>query len=221
MNKTCYYCGAPATSNEHVPPKAIFPKQGDVAGVDYRKNLITVPSCDEHNGEKSKDDDYFAYVVAMSISSNHVAAQQFKTRIMRAMKENDSLIKRLTKNHQPVIAVDTADGSQQHTIALQVEHERLIKILTAVAKGVYFAEMGVAWKGKVVIVEEFTLQMDNPSTNDTRQKLSEFLSAELAGEPNKGSNPEVFSYQMVRIQGEAVVRFFFYENTRAVALFKS
>jgi len=46
--KHCYYCGAPATSKEHVPPRGFFPKGSD---------LITVPSCEIHNNDKSHIDE--------------------------------------------------------------------------------------------------------------------------------------------------------------------
>ena len=32
-------------------------------GIDYRKNLITVPACDAHNLQKSKDDEYLQLLV--------------------------------------------------------------------------------------------------------------------------------------------------------------
>ena len=65
MNKTsvtCYMCSAPKTSVEHVPPKGLFPKSKDLpAGMNLRKQLITVPACDLHNTEKSHDDEYLMY----------------------------------------------------------------------------------------------------------------------------------------------------------------
>ena len=45
---TCYMCEKESTSSEHVPPKCLFPEKKDLPdGVDLRKSLITVPSCDE------------------------------------------------------------------------------------------------------------------------------------------------------------------------------
>lgn len=41
----CAYCGAVATSRDHVPPKALF--------VSGRANLIRVPSCETHNSGRS------------------------------------------------------------------------------------------------------------------------------------------------------------------------
>jgi hypothetical protein len=49
-------CGAPATSLEHFPPLCIFPEMKKTQdGIDYRKVVITVPSCDAHNLENSTD----------------------------------------------------------------------------------------------------------------------------------------------------------------------
>jgi hypothetical protein len=44
----CYYCGAQASSVEHVPPKQFF--KG------FSCDSITVPSCDKHNTRKSGND---------------------------------------------------------------------------------------------------------------------------------------------------------------------
>lgn len=48
-NKHCYYCGAPPPSTrEHVPPRFLLEP--------FECDSITVPSCDQHNSEKSLDD---------------------------------------------------------------------------------------------------------------------------------------------------------------------
>ncbi len=52
----CYWCGEPATSKEHVPPKCLFPEDKDIKPIlneTFREHLITVPSCDKHNLSKS------------------------------------------------------------------------------------------------------------------------------------------------------------------------
>ena len=46
--KVCYYCGEPATGQEHAPPKQMFKA--------FDCDSITVPSCDGHNTSKSFDD---------------------------------------------------------------------------------------------------------------------------------------------------------------------
>lgn len=45
MKGICYWCGKPAVSMEHVPPKCIFPEEKDIRGIYegiFRKNLIKV-----------------------------------------------------------------------------------------------------------------------------------------------------------------------------------
>lgn len=74
INKTptCYYCGAPATSREHVPPK-IFRK--GVAGIEQYE-AITVPSCSVHNEAKHKIDQAAYNAFALPIQSINGSSMQ-------------------------------------------------------------------------------------------------------------------------------------------------
>jgi hypothetical protein len=57
--KTCYHCGAPATTREHAPPKSFFPPKANL-------QLKTVPSCEKHNNAKSNDDQYLLAHICMN-----------------------------------------------------------------------------------------------------------------------------------------------------------
>jgi hypothetical protein len=93
---TCYVCGKPATSVEHVPPRSFFPKE-------HRTSLITVPSCNEHNQIKSKDDEYIRSIllkIAQSPASELVkkqeralerALEKFLEEFKKALDSNPSL----------------------------------------------------------------------------------------------------------------------------------
>lgn len=48
----CFLCGKPATTDDHLPPKCIFPKPRP-------SNLITVRACEDCNGGSKLDDEYF------------------------------------------------------------------------------------------------------------------------------------------------------------------
>lgn len=50
MTNKCYYCGLPATNIEHIPAKSLL---NGYSGL----NLLTVPSCNEHNNSKSSLDE--------------------------------------------------------------------------------------------------------------------------------------------------------------------
>lgn len=56
----CYACSEKPTGKEHSPARAFFPPQNR-----YRRELISVPSCDRHNNTKSKEDTYAAYHISL------------------------------------------------------------------------------------------------------------------------------------------------------------
>jgi hypothetical protein len=88
MTDLCYMCAQNSTSREHVPPKCVFPEQKDADGRNYRKELITVPSCDLHNSQKSKDDEYLMVVLTSYFNNNQAAETQIKSKIARAWAKN-------------------------------------------------------------------------------------------------------------------------------------
>src|SRR6056297_1597568 len=88
----CYFCGKPATSSEHVPPKCIFPEQKDLPDEDYRKNLITVPSCDKHNAAKSRDDEFLMACLAPVVGNNGAGFLHMNTKLSRSYARNPHLL---------------------------------------------------------------------------------------------------------------------------------
>jgi len=90
----CYKCNDIATSREHVPPICLFPEAKDVSGLNFRKDLITVPSCDKHNSKKSHDDEFLMVSIAGIVGNNLVGYLQFQTKVSRAIrrKSKDFLI---------------------------------------------------------------------------------------------------------------------------------
>ena len=63
----------------HALQNAYFPKV-KMSEKDYRKSLITVPSCDDHNLRKTKDDEYLMFVLACNIVNNEVAMERRELR---------------------------------------------------------------------------------------------------------------------------------------------
>ena len=66
----CYACPKSATTKEHVPPLSFFPE-------DQRKNLITVPSCEDHNNSNSKDAEYAQNIVTTMFGVNALGQKLF------------------------------------------------------------------------------------------------------------------------------------------------
>src|SRR6185312_15429445 len=97
--KICYKCGKAATSREHVPPICLFPEKKDLYGIDFRQNLITVPSCDEHNAKKSSDDEFLLSVIASVVGNNGVGYIHTQTKVKRIFtRKGQGYINKVAKN---------------------------------------------------------------------------------------------------------------------------
>jgi hypothetical protein len=220
MNDLCYYCGSEATTAEHAPPLAIFPKLKDSPdGRDYRKGLIKVPSCEAHNTEKSREDEYLLYVLVMSLPSNELAKSQFLTKVRRAIERRPKLLERLLLKTHEVIVHDTVTDEWHKTLAIQPEEHRLVGIFTCIAKALYFYEKASTWPGRVSVLSEFMLSFDDLAQNERQRVLELQLNAVLSDVPFKGENPDVFSYQFVEVDGKTFVRLHFYGSTRVSAVY--
>lgn len=89
----CYFCGGGITGVEHIPPRCFFPNR-------RRQDLITVGSCDIHNQEKSKEDEYIRAILLSSIktdSQSHL--EELKNTHVRALERSikRALEKEITK----------------------------------------------------------------------------------------------------------------------------
>lgn len=141
---TCYLCDTPATSKEHVPPLCLFPEQKDLeAGLDLRKNLITVPSCETHNQKKSGDDEYLLYALTMNIVNNETAMTQIQRKIVRAITRNRSRFDKFSKENRPVFAVDS-NGNMFNTLMVRIDNERFLKSLRWIAQGLFSTNSAIS-----------------------------------------------------------------------------
>lgn len=222
--QTCYWCGAPADSREHVPPRSLFPTAGDTPdGRDYRSQLVTVPSCYQHNGAKSSDDEYLLCVIANSIVGNSVGQDHATTKVIRAMLKSAGLADRMLNGALQVDVEDTSTGERAPTLALKINARRVAASIEHIARGLYFSEYQHPWPGKVQIVIEFLVVIndsDAAQRNSTYEDLRQHADALFADAPRRGQTPEVFFYQVhVENGSPQIMRLTFYGGTRALAIF--
>ena len=76
----CACCGAPKVSDDHVPPRNLFPLN--------RTNLVTVPACHEHNGKRSVVDEDFRNYIATHIGDDTPNAQELLRKTVRGVRRN-------------------------------------------------------------------------------------------------------------------------------------
>ena len=136
--KQCYFCGKEATSKEHVPPKSFFPDKDK-----HRLNLITVPSCHDHNNKKSGTDEYILQFFAGASKLHREDEDIFLTYVHKKAaksmyvaskkKEFMSVIDILKKNHPDpklVLQMNSVNGNiPQYTYSVQINEERIFSFL--------------------------------------------------------------------------------------------
>lgn len=219
-------CDAAATSVEHVPPRCLFPEQKDLpSGVDLRKQLITVPSCDAHNTSKSMDDEYLLYALSMNIPNNSTASNHFSTKILRAIQRSQSVIRKFTDRQLPVKVENAQTGEIHETVALLVDRERLENALTMIGRALYFHHFKTKWVGSVSAFPNFLLSLTEPNAQELNQpveKMAALAEEFFLDEPRYGENQAVFSYQVAAglFPVETIMLLRFYEGSRVTLLFR-
>ena len=217
----CYMCEADGDTVEHAPPRCIFPASKDTPdGADLRRELITVPACEQHNSAKSKDDEFLMYLLAINLPANVVAQNQFLTKILRAIEKSPGLIRGLFKTHQKVIVRDNASGAVFETMAGEIDRERFDRALDCMARALYFHHFGERWLKSVRVHPEFLLSFSDNAVayNNNLQRLSVAGDLLFKEAEQFGKNPSVFKYQvnMDREAGRGVIRLHFYDGVKVL-----
>jgi hypothetical protein len=211
--RTCYMCSATASSREHVPPRALFPETKDLLReIDYRKNLITVPSCDVHNAEKSSDDVFLLLGLTLSIANNDVAMHHIRTKISRALIADKTLFNNFAKASIPVTAV--ADGIPEDTLLVKVDNRRFLQSLDHIARGLYRHNFKTRFLGRVSIFPDFLLYAEAEINERNTESLKEIRPA-FDALPTQGANPDIFNYVFLQPDeaGRIGLRMQFYKGS--------
>lgn len=197
MTGSCYYCGKPATSVEHVPPKCLFPAQKDVAGGDYRTNLITVPSCTEHNLGKSKDDEFLMLCLTAVVGNNGLAFLQTQTKIRRALERTDARLLHAAMPKRREATLVTPDGSRFPILVGTANLPRLYCALEHVARGLHYHALGSCFVGRCHILPDFIRFPEDPDLSVIQEITRRMVRQEEHAWIAVGANPDVFQYCLV------------------------
>ncbi|MGA2314924.1 MAG: hypothetical protein ABSG71_00905 [Thermodesulfobacteriota bacterium] len=217
MPSTCYMCAAPATGNEHVPPRCLFPERKDVPGLNLRKNLISVPSCETHNSRKSKDDEYLLFILISHFENNRIAGNQFRSKILRALTRRPNILSIYKKETKDVFL------NGQATLAFKFDRVRVDRELDHIARGLYFHEFKHTWTKRIAIHSPAMLVLEGPNAtfvNRTTQNMASYAATFFNDKPKRGDNPEVFWYQLHAEpeNNRLIVRMEFYQGVEVIAL---
>lgn len=130
---TCYVCGAPATSDDHAPPRVFFPEDKDLEKGEpsLRNNLYTYRACDLHNNARSRADTKACFAVVSNIDNNAVAQRQIITKVLRALKRDGKLAAELVAGGGPAVV----DGKQ--VAVMKPDMDALTSVFEATVRGLH------------------------------------------------------------------------------------
>lgn len=192
----CYMCSSFATSREHVPPKNLFPEACEMGGTDYRINLITVPSCDEHNSAKSHDDEFLMVSLAGIIGNNSIGYMHKIGKVDRAIRLSanrllDQILLEKTDIHRVEFGADKFIDVLWGT----PDVERLHRCFEHIAYGLHQHHFRKRFCGRINVLLGYLFHKDQ-NTRTWCEFIRDKADIDLQGKPNIGSNQEVFYYQL-------------------------
>lgn len=188
-------CEREADSREHVPPRNLFPEVRDL-GRNYRKNLITVPSCELHNSSKSHDDEFLMVSLAGLVGNNSIGYQHKITKVDRALRRTaNRLLDKVLIKRKFVQTVELRDNKFIEVIWGTPDVKRLNFCFDHIARGLHYHHFGSRFDGQVKVMLGYLFHDDSNAKN-----LVEFIrdraEIDLTGKPCYGENPDVFNYQV-------------------------
>jgi hypothetical protein len=120
---TCVYCGADATTKDHVVPRCFLEKP-------FPPNLLTVPSCRKCNLGYSKDEEYFLAVMAQTGSVPSLRKRVQKGGVVERMLERShGLNKHFT---------DSTRIAERGNVLISPDLVRIANVTRKVAFGLYW-----------------------------------------------------------------------------------
>ena len=202
INK-CYWCNAPATGIEHVPPRNLFPKGN-------RIELITFKSCDLHNQDFSKIDERIRFHMTSMSGESEIAKKHFDDKTIRGLSrpESKGLAINLIQNR-----FKTNEGE-----VLSRENAELWDLyFEKITRGLYFTCFKEPLNGKTHFFSN-KIKMLNLSANAhfyynlLEEKLSEFW---IEGNPK---NKKIFDYKYFfnEFENQFFVVMTFYEYHKVI-----
>ncbi|WAU77348.1 hypothetical protein [Acinetobacter sp. TR3] len=217
--KTCYMCASPQTSDEHVPPKCIFPEKKDSPDAkDYRKGLIKVPSCNIHNSAKSKEDEFFLMYMAAIFTTSEAASIHQNTKLIRILERKPHVWIELVKNSKPVQIIDEK-GVKHQTCEFYLDPIRVSSQFDHIARGIHFYHFQEKWLNNISVHYLNGLKTDNQNINKANSEIAFVLEATFSDKEKHGQNQEVFYYQVMQDSSIKLIRAMFFEKVEVIFIY--
>lgn len=178
---------------EHVPPKCLFPEIKDSLGIDFRKNLIKVPSCEIHNTSKTKDDEYLMLVLSRIYTNNVAGIVHGFTKVERALdRKKEGFYDSLLKNKR--IVEKELRGEKMKIQFGDPDFNRLYRCFVYIAYGLYYYKYKKRFRGKVKCTIGFIDYYDE-NLQEIVNSVFHCANTDGLAMEIEGENPAIFKYQ--------------------------
>jgi len=199
---TCYWCGKPALTREHVPPRCFFPNE-TIDGKKWDK-LITVRACAEHNNAKGQFDEYLRNRVVIA------------SKTIRAQENINSALKSILRN-DPGFNEISFDGDE---IRFLIHDENIGFAIESIARALFYCEFDECFSGYCDIYYggyngECRIAQKNKEIIDYYLIESQKWASSV-----QGGHPDVFTYRFGPDdgQGNTPLVLCFYETLHVVVI---
>lgn len=217
MNDECYFCEKIGDTVEHVPPRCLFPKQSDF-GVDYRKNLITVSSCKEHNCEKSGHDEMLRQILVASPFNNSVGLGLVGGKWKRALKRSSRAREYFLTGGAQISYQLGENEPFQDGLMIRKDLNDLDESLTRICAALFYHETGNKLRGEASLYTGFTAYI-NEEIQRASEKAIGIVRDYFSQKPKRGENHEVFYYHFDYSDHTATFYLVFYGYNEALLRF--
>jgi hypothetical protein len=196
---TCYACEKPASTVEHCPPRSFFP-----AG--QRRNLMTVPSCTEHNNDSSKDVEYARNAITTLWGVNTTGLELFERKTKKSLDRSPKLLFQTFRTMEPVLYGEHVTG------VYRLDLDRLDSVFRACVRAIHYRDTQLKHPDWAIVMPGCVF--DSNVTEQFAQnwkRLCDTLKA-IRFEPKRTANSSVLRYGVARLQGKYVYLHVFYDG---------
>lgn len=189
-------CNKIATTMEHVPPKCLFPEEKDIGEDKYRKNLITVPSCEEHNNYKSHHDEFLMVSIAGVMGNNSIGYKHSTGKVKRAVIRSSNRLLEKVFLKKKKIKIEIEHNKFHDVIIGTPDIQRLEDSFSHIAYGIYYHHFQEKFNGEINIIMGF-IYNSNQNAENFKELIKHKFKAKEKDKQIFGKNKDVFYYQFV------------------------
>jgi hypothetical protein len=184
---SCAYCGAAATTRDHIPPVKLFPRPRS-------SDLVTVPACESCNNDASVNNEYFVWAVTMNVKSGSESERVVQQRLAEPVTaRRRRTIEQLKRSMRPVDVMSPGGVYLGQAMGYDADRPRLNAVIERCVRGLYFREF------KHRVAEDLTVvgMIDPPP-----RSAHEPAVRALVNNPLKQSGDGIFQYWIKKVEPE-------------------